>query len=487
LELEKTLGERKIAPSVGHIAAAGQETHVEVRAQILASAKRMPAEALPLAALRPRIERRIRPHPLARRDLGSPSGSCRRHRLPWFDARDELRAFRDTLAERIGKRLAHGADGGALADAERVRTLSPNEAAGKLVDGLLRCSTKAICRAMRPALRIALDARLAAGGNKPLPVAALRAGTRPFLTAALKELSDKRTLARRRSEVAEALTLAGRTEAIDPLLSNSSSPTAPTARERCFSRYGQGFDRRQGTEDGHRETTERSIAADRRPARPFALRTLASRPRMGASARQKPSTLARSPPPPSGRISSHGRYPSPWRPRGKFRGGTALEAPSSPPDSRRKRTARSAALRAVARAGEGDATKGRAQFLARCADACHVLKGEGLSATSGRTVTGYDRSSLDFWVLNIVYPSLEIREGFGGRTMYDSRTAPSPTASSNDAKAAEIVLRDLAGRRTQVQGGQKSVPSSPARARRCRKACSQGCQSRSSGISSLTS
>ena len=42
------LGERKAAPTAVQVAAAKEETHVEVRAQILASAKRMPMGALPL-------------------------------------------------------------------------------------------------------------------------------------------------------------------------------------------------------------------------------------------------------------------------------------------------------------------------------------------------------------------------------------------------------------------------------------------------------
>jgi putative heme-binding domain-containing protein len=105
-----------------------------------------------------------------------------------------------------------------------------------------------------------------------------------------------------------------------------------------------------------------------------------------------------------------------------------------------------ARLRALARAGEGDAAQGRAHFLARCAN-CHVLKGEG--GRIGPELTGYDRTSLDFWVLNIVYPSLEIREGFGS---YDLRLKDGSVAHGilERREGGEITLRDLAGNRSKI-------------------------------------
>ena len=95
----------------------------------------------------------------------------------------------------------------------------------------------------------------------------------------------------------------------------------------------------------------------------------------------------------------------------------------------------------------GDETKGRAHFLGRCAS-CHKLKGEG--GDIGPDLTGYDRGSLDFWILNVVYPSLEIREGFGA---YDVRLKDGPVAHGilERRGGGEIVLRDLAGNRTRLR------------------------------------
>jgi cytochrome c553 len=56
----------------------------------------------------------------------------------------------------------------------------------------------------------------------------------------------------------------------------------------------------------------------------------------------------------------------------------------------------------------GDAAKGKTHFTARCAT-CHKLFGEG--AEVAPELTGYDRGSLEFWLGNILTPSLEIREG----------------------------------------------------------------------------
>jgi mono/diheme cytochrome c family protein len=61
----------------------------------------------------------------------------------------------------------------------------------------------------------------------------------------------------------------------------------------------------------------------------------------------------------------------------------------------------------------GDAAKGKALFVQRCA-ACHVLFAEG--GTIGPNLTGYERGNPDFWLVGVLDPSLEIREGYGAYT-----------------------------------------------------------------------
>ncbi len=442
----KMLGERKTAPSVAQIAAAKQETHLEVRAQILASAKRMPAEALPLLAAA----------------LGEPDPSGRIALLSWWaleahlGSPDEraatlvfLRAapellgsalFRDTLGERIGKRLAHGAEASALADLERIRALCPSAAAAKLLDGALTTLEHGDLPPMPAELRAAIEARLEEAGAKPLPIAALRAGDKVALAAALKELSSKQTPARRRAEVADALTLAGRPEAVDPLvrLIVASGTDAKKPLFLALSRYDDPRVPKTVIEN-----YERSIAADD-GLRDLALRTLASRPAWARLLTEAVDT---------------GKIPAPAITadiaRALLRHGdpgvnAAVERLWKPllvtgltPEKDRE----VARLRSVGRAGAGDASNGRTHFIARCAN-CHSLKDEG--GRVGPDLTGYDRTSLDFWVLNIVYPSLEIREGFGS---YDLRLKDGSIAHGilERREGGEIVLRDLAGNRTKIK------------------------------------
>lgn len=109
--------------------------------------------------------------------------------------------------------------------------------------------------------------------------------------------------------------------------------------------------------------------------------------------------------------------------------------------------AEAARLRNAVRSGGGDATAGRGVFEQRCA-ACHKLFGEGNAV--GPELTGYERGNLDFWVDNIVYPSLEIREGFAN---YTARLQNGQVLIGmlDSQSAQEVVLRDLAGQKTRLR------------------------------------
>ena len=441
------LGERKAVPTAVQIAAAKQETHLEVRAQILASAKHMPMGALPLlhAGVDTSQDEAGRLRLLAwwalEAHLGSPEERTATLAFQW--AAPEFVGsplFRDTLAERLGKRLAHGANESGLADAERVRALCPPDAAAKLIDGILTVLEPGDLPPMPASLRTAIEARLGASGAKPLPVAALRNGDKTALTAGLKELTDKRTPTRRRGEVADALSLAGRPEAIDPLIKLilASGTEAKKSLFLSLSRYDDSR-----VPKAVIDNYERSIAADD-GLRDLALRTLASHPAWSRLLIEAVDTGKIPAPHVTADIArALLRHGDPeinaavdrlWKP---------LLVTGLTPEKDRE----VARLRALARAGEGDAARGQAHFLARCAN-CHALKGAG--GNMGPDLTGYDRTSLDFWVLNIVYPSLEIREGFGS---YDLRLKDGSVANGilERREGGEIVLRDLAGNRTRIK------------------------------------
>ncbi len=67
-------------------------------------------------------------------------------------------------------------------------------------------------------------------------------------------------------------------------------------------------------------------------------------------------------------------------------------------------------IKAVVANGAGGAEKGKIIFTQRCA-LCHTLFEEG--GKVGPDLTGYERSNPDFWLVGVLDPSVEIREGFG--------------------------------------------------------------------------
>lgn len=442
----KIIGERGAEPTAAQHAAALQERHLEVRAQILASAKRMPASALPLLQVATGAQDDAGRLPLLawwalEARLGTPAG--RDATLAFLRANPELMAaavFRDTLAERIGKRLAHGARPECLADAASILALCPPEPAEKLIGGILTQLDSGDLPPMPAALRDALDRQLAKGGRKPIPMAALRDGDQTALAAALKELADKRTPPRRRNELADALSSVRRPEAIEPLLKLLVAPATEAKKPllSALSRYDDSrlpsaivdhYERAIAADDGLRDLALRTLA-DRKAWAPLLIAAVDSGKILAAHVDADIArTLRRHDLP-----EVNAAVERLWQP---------LLVTGLTPEKDRE----VARLRAVARAGEGDAAKGRAHFQARCAN-CHMLKGEG--GKVGPDLTGYDRSSLDFWVLNLVYPSLEIREGFGS---YDVRLTDGTIANGilERREGGEIVLRDLAGNRTKLR------------------------------------
>ncbi len=442
----KMLGERKATPNAKQIAAAKQETHLEVRAQILASAKRMPVEALPLlgAALGEADESGHLPLLTwwaLEAHLGT--SSERTAALSFLRTTPALVAspvFSETLAERIGRRLAHDGNEAALADAAEVLALCAPETGEKLLGGVLAELDSGDLPPMPVRLRDALDHQLAKSGDKPVPLAELKAGNKAAIADTLKELSEKKTTARRRSALADALSLTQRPEAIDPLIKLLVATNGGSKKPllTALSRYDD-----VRIPKAIIDNYERSIASDD-ALRDLALRTLADRPtwaQLMVAAIDSGKIPAPHVTADIARALLRQNLPDVtaavdrlWRP---------LLVTGLTPEKDRE----VARLRLVMRAGEGDATRGRANFLARCSN-CHALKGEG--GNVGPDLTGYDRTSLDFWVLNIVYPSLEIREGFGS---YDVRLKDGSVANGilERREGGEIVLRDLAGNRTKIK------------------------------------
>jgi len=108
--------------------------------------------------------------------------------------------------------------------------------------------------------------------------------------------------------------------------------------------------------------------------------------------------------------------------------------------------------------GVGNAEKGDALFAQRCL-VCHKLFEKG--GAVGPDLTGYERGNLEFWMPAMIDPSLEIREGYTNFvvTMKDGRTLIGMIADQNPKT---VTLRDPANQMTTVTRDQiASLAASP--------------------------
>ena len=100
-------------------------------------------------------------------------------------------------------------------------------------------------------------------------------------------------------------------------------------------------------------------------------------------------------------------------------------------------------IKGVLGGGAGDAEKGHALFMQRCA-ICHMLFNEG--GKIGPDLTGYERSNPDFWLTSTLDPSIEIREGFGAYVV-KLKDGQVLMGILDKQDASGISLKDLAGQR----------------------------------------
>jgi putative heme-binding domain-containing protein len=109
-------------------------------------------------------------------------------------------------------------------------------------------------------------------------------------------------------------------------------------------------------------------------------------------------------------------------------------------------------------ATRGDPEKGKVTFTQRCA-ICHTLFGEGGKLSPD--LTGYERSNPDFWLLAVLDPSIEIREGFGAYVckLKDGQVL---MGLLDKQDAGGIVLKDIASQKHPVkQSDIVSLEASP--------------------------
>jgi putative heme-binding domain-containing protein len=441
----KMIGEGHAGGAEALARLAREEKHPEVRAQILASAKRLPAKvALPLLWSGEAKDESGHLPLLAWWALESKAEKERGAVFAYLKSDEaflKTPLFREHLAEKLAKRYALAGGEDNLNSCAELLTLTADESLrGKFIAGIASAFEGAEMPKLPDALQKALNDYIAkqSGGDLTL---ALRSGNAEALKKAVQLLEDKKASSTARIAIAKTLAELGRQEAVMPMV-NILKASNPTGLKRGILQAAARFDDKRIPEAlllGY----ETQIAGDK-ALREDALRVMAGRKEWAqilvnfvnewkVPAKHFSVDIVR-------QLSLHKDADIDAAIEKHWKGLLA----TGPTPEKKKEAER---IKAVIKTGLGDAAKGKVQFTARCA-ICHSLFGEG--GKIGPDLTGYDRSNADFWLDNLFMPSMEIREGFGA---YIVRTKGGQILSGlMDAQdASGIVIKDMAGNKTAVK------------------------------------
>ena len=441
----KMIGEGHAGSAEALARLAREEKHPEVRAQILASAKRLPAKvALPLLWSGEAEDESGHLPLLAWWALESKAEKERGAVFAYLKSDEaflKTPLFREHLAEKLAKRYALAGGEDNLNSCAELLTLTPDESLrGKFIAGIASAFEGAEMPKLPDALQKALNDYIAkqSGGDLTL---ALRSGNAEALKKAVQLLEDKKASSTARIAIAKTLAELGRQEAVMPMV-NILKAGNPAGLKRGILQAAARFDDKRIPEAlllGY----ETQIAGDK-ALREDALRVMAGRKEWAqilvnfvnewkVPAKHFSVDIVR-------QLSLHKDADIDAAIEKHWKGLLA----TGPTPEKKKEAER---IKAVIKTGLGDAAKGRLQFTARCG-ICHTLFGEG--GKIGPDLTGYDRSNADFWLDNLFMPSMEIREGFGA---YIVKTKGGQILSGlMDAQdASGIVIKDMAGNKTAVK------------------------------------
>lgn len=435
---------------------AKEETLPEVRAQILASAKRLPAaSALPLLSAGNTQDESGHLPLLAWWALESKAEKEREAVFTFLKADSAFlntSLFRDHLAEKLAKRYALAGGEANLNSCADLLALTDDAALrAKFIAGIASAFEGAELPPLPDALAKALNDYMAkqSGGDLTL---ALRSGSVDALKKGLALLASSKEPNAARIAVARTLSELGKAEAVAPMVAILKSSN-PASLKRGILQAASRFDDRRIAE-ALLTSYESQIAGDQ-ALREDALRALAGRKEWAAElihfinewkvpARHVPVDVVR-------QLSLHKDADIDAAIEKHWKGLLA----TGPTEAKEKEMAR---IKAVIQTGLGDPEKGRLQYTARCG-ICHKLFGEG--SAIGPELTGYDRASADFWLENIFNPSLEIREGFGNYIV-KLKSGQLLTGIMDAQDASGIVLKDIAGNKTPVkQADIETLEASP--------------------------
>jgi putative heme-binding domain-containing protein len=436
--------------------AAKVEKHPEVRAQILATAKKLPAQsALPLLWAGDAEDISGHLPLLAWWALESKAEKERAAVFAFLKSDTaflKTTLFRDNLAEKLAKRYAlAGGEENFQSCADLLALTNDDALRGKFIAGIASAFEGAEMPKLPESLTKALNDYMAkqSGGDLTL---ALRSGNADALKKALALLEDKKASSTARIAIAKTLAELGKQEAVMPMV-NILKATNPPGLKRGILQAAAKFDDKRIPE-ALLLGWEAQIAGDK-ALREDALRVMAGRKEWAqilvsfvnewkVPTKHFTVDIVR-------QLSLH-KDPEIDAAIDKHWKGLLATGPT--PEKKKE----SERIKAVLKTGLGDADKGKIQFMARCA-ICHKLFGEG--GQIGPELTGYDRSNADFWLDNLFMPSMEIREGFGAYIV-KTKGGQILTGLMDAQDAKGIVIKDMANNKTALkQTDIESMTASP--------------------------
>ena len=415
------------------------EQHLEVQTQLAASGKRLPAAtALPiLGALLDTKDERLKL--MLWWLLEAKCESDRDTVLAMFE--DKAAWKSETLVKNLAKRWAMAGGDLNLQSCTKLVSIAPdNKARGLAIAGISEAFEGGELPALPEALAKALGDYLKqqSGGDLTL---AIRAGDKDAIKQGLSLLKDKSAPVPKRAAVALVFAELGKKEALEaiaPVFSAGGNESLKRALLPAVAKFDDhkiiramldGWEQRMAGNEQLREAALRLMAGRQE----WAKLLLAQVDAWQVPAKHFTPDIVR-------QLSVFNDAEITATIEKHWKGLLAV----APTEEVMKEEAR---LKTVLKGGSGDATKGKLIFSQRCA-VCHKLFDEG--NVIGPDLTGYERGNVDFWLHNILTPSLEIREGFGAYIVeLKSGQVLTGMMSAQDAKS--ITLRDVANQLTQVK------------------------------------
>lgn len=422
---------------------AAKDQNAQVRSQLAASAKRLPASvAIP-------IVRNLLGRSEDLEDLHMPlmdwwaleahaeDGSGEIENMVKDGSIWDLPLFKQEMAARLMRRYAMAGGGENFERCARLLKLAPDEEAQKiLMTGLQQAFQGATIPQLPPSLTEAMDEYSKKAGDSDL-VLGVQRGDKEALKKAINVVKDTKADILERTELAKLFGDVGDKSVVAPLL-------AVLAQDQQSALKRVAMQSLANYDDASIAKTILARYGSSLPAehnvRSTADRVLASRKDWAKAFLEQVDAWV---------IKARDIDPDVVQQLKLHNDGTinALVAKHWPDMRAQPAAAKLAEIQRISdllKNGGGDVGKGEALFAQRCV-ACHKLFGKG--GAVGPDLTGYERGNLEFWLPAIMDPSLEIREGYTNFvvTMKDGRTLIGMIADQNPQA---VTLRDPANQLT---------------------------------------